>query len=180
MRQEQRVYTLPAGPVQQPGNLPAHCARHGRPAVKRVDFALQSKVEIEGNRTLSGNVFSTADRLSRRAEKVRVTHVKGWPLCRDCVRIRTVWLTIALIMFVGGLVAFAGSLLVGIVAAESTVQAFAGVAIGGFVVLVLSAFALHRAGLARLVGAATAADGRTVLIVNPSDAFAAELPRRCA
>ncbi|SFB00959.1 hypothetical protein SAMN05216266_103252 [Amycolatopsis marina] len=177
MRHEPNVYTLPAELVQQPGNLPAHCSRHGNEAVKRVDFALQSKVEIEGNRALSGNVLSTTDRLGQRAKKVRVTNVKGWPLCRECVRFRAFWLTIALVMFAGGLLAFAGSLLVGIVADTSTVQAFAGVAIVGFVVMIASAFPFHRAGMARLVGAATSADGQSIVIVRPSPAFAAELPR---
>lgn len=171
------VITLPAELVQQPGNLPAHCSRHGRPAVRRVDFALQSKVPPEPNRALSGNVLSTADRISRRATKVKVTHVKGWPLCHACRRSRAFWFTLSLVMFFGGLLAFAGSLIVGMFTAKGTVQALAGVAIGGFVIMILSAFPFHRGGLARIVGASTSADGTSVIIVNPSEAFTAELPR---
>lgn len=163
--------------MRQPGNLPPHCSQHGRPAVKRVDFALQSKVPPEPNRALAGNVLSTADRISRRATKVKVTHVKGWPLCPACRRGRAFWFTLSLVMFFGGLLAFAGSLIVGMFAAKGTMQALAGVAIGGFVIMILSAFPFHRGGLARIVGASTSADGTSVVIVNPSEAFAAELPR---
>ena len=49
------------------------CARHGQPAVRRIDFALQSRPSLESNRALSGNVAATAGRLAEHAEKVRVT-----------------------------------------------------------------------------------------------------------
>ncbi|MGW1678017.1 hypothetical protein [Saccharopolyspora sp. NPDC002376] len=46
---------MPADPVTTPGNLPLCCTAHGKPAVRQVDFALQSRVRVEGNRLLSSN-----------------------------------------------------------------------------------------------------------------------------
>ncbi|GAB3497458.1 hypothetical protein [Amycolatopsis cihanbeyliensis] len=180
MRQQSNIVSLPAELVQQPGTLPAHCTRHGRPAARRVDFALQSKVRIEGSRVRQVGVFGgagMADRLGQHAKKVRVTHVKGWPLCHTCARTRASWLVVSSVMFFGGLLAFVGSLIIGIIAEKGTVPWLAGVAVAGFVLLVLSAFPFHRGSLARLVGANTAPDGTSVRVTNPSAAFVAELPR---
>lgn len=174
MDQVPNIVTIPADLVQQAGNLPGHCSRHGRPALKRVDFALQSKVRPSGLRILTGNVLSAADRISEYAKKVRVAHVKGWPLCPACLRTRAIWFSTAMVMFFGGLVAFAGSLLVGVFV--EVPKAFAAVAAIGFVVMVLSAIPFHRASYARVVSAATSADGTTVIVVEPKQEFTAELP----
>ncbi|WP_216209218.1 hypothetical protein [Amycolatopsis aidingensis] len=180
MQQQPNVIALPADFVQQPGNLPAHCTRHGRPAARRVDFTLQSKVKIEGSRVRQVGALGAAgmaDRLGQHGRKVRVTQVKGWPLCRTCARTRASWLAVSAVMFFGGLLAFAGSLLTGILAEQGTVRWLAGVAVAGFVLLVLAAFPFHYGSLPRLVGAHTAPDGGSVRVVNPSEAFVAELPR---
>lgn len=171
------VVTLPADFVQQPGNLPTHCSRHGLPAVRRVDFALQSRVNIEGSRFRDvggAGAVGMAERLSQHGKKVRVTHVRGWPLCGTCTRTRAAWLTLASVVFFGGLVALVGSLIVGMVA--DGVQALAAVAALGFVMLPLAAFPFSRGSLARLVGARTSPDGALVLVENPSHAFLADLP----
>ncbi|WP_260194768.1 hypothetical protein [Actinophytocola gossypii] len=170
--------TLPADVVQRPGNLPRYCSRHGLPAVRRVDFALQSAVRIEGSRfrAVGGSgALGMADRLGQHGKKVRVVHVRSWPLCGRCNRTRVGWLTLAAIMFFGGLTAFVGSLIVGIVVDGA--QVLAAVAVGGFVLLPLAAFPFARGGLARIVGARTSPDGATVLVENPSQAFLAGLPR---
>lgn len=177
MSHHQGVVTLAADYVQRPGNLPTHCSRHGLPAVRHVDFALQSRTRIEGSRLRQvggGGVAGMADRLGQHAKNVRVIHVKGWPLCAGCGRERAGWLTLASVMFFGGLAAFAGSMVVGLVA--DGVRAFAAVAAGGFVLMPLSAIPFARGSLARLVGARTSAEGSLVLVQNPSHAFLAELP----
>lgn len=174
MDQVPNVVRIPTDLVEQVGDLPGHCSRHGRPAVKRVDFALQSKVRPPGSRILSGNVLSAADQISEYAKTVRVAHVKGWPLCPACVRTRVIWFSTAMVMFFGGLVAFAGSLVVGVFVEVPKV--FAAVAAIGFVVMVLSAFPFHRASYARVASAATSADGTAVIVVDPNREFTAELP----
>ncbi|WP_243859560.1 hypothetical protein [Amycolatopsis arida] len=175
------VVALPAELVERPGGLPSHCARHGLPAVRRADFALQSKVRIEGSRLRQVGVLGavgTAERLGQHAKKVRVTHVKGWPLCTVCSRTRAAWLTVSCVMFFGGLLAFAGSLIAGVLAEKGTVPALAGVAVAGFVVMILAAFPFALGSMARIIGASTAPEGGEVRVVNPSQAFVAELPGR--
>lgn len=167
------VVTLPADLVQRPSGLPGSCSRHGRPAAKRVDFALQSKTQPHGGRL---TVFGMADRLGQHAKAVRVTHVKGWPLCRTCVRTRAVWFTLSLVLFFGGLLAFAGSLVAGVIAEKGTVQWLAAVAVGGFLLMIVSAFPFSVGSLSRVTGARTSADGESVIVAHPSDAFTAELP----
>lgn len=171
------VVELPADFVQRPGKLPNHCSRHGRPAVRRVDFALQSKVDIEGSRlgTVAGTgVVGMAERLGQHAKKVRVIHIKGWPLCRRCARTRASWLTLASVVFFGGLATFVGSLIVGLV--SDGVQALAAVAVAGVVLMPLAAFPFAYGSLGNLVGARTSSDGALVLVHDPSHAFLAELP----
>lgn len=117
-----------------------------------------------------------AERLGQHAQKVRVTRVKGWPLCDVCARTRAGWLTVSCAMFFAGLLMFAGSLIAGILAEAGTVPALAGVAMAGLVVLILSAFPFARGGLARVIGAHTAPEGGSILVVNPSAEFLAGLP----
>lgn len=168
---------LPVGLVEQPGQLPRHCSRHGLPAVLQRDFLLQSQVKIEGNRFLQvggRGALGIADRLAQHGKKVRVAHVKDWPLCRKCIRARTWWLAVAFVLSFGGLAALVGSLVVG--ALTDGMPWLAGVAAGGFILMPLSAFPFVLGSLPRLTGARTAPDGASVIIENPSDAFIAELP----
>ncbi|NIJ12739.1 uncharacterized membrane protein YgdD (TMEM256/DUF423 family) [Saccharomonospora amisosensis] len=122
-------------------------------------------------------MLGMAERLGEHAGKVRVTRVSGWPLCDVCARTRAAWLTVSCAMFLAGLLAFAGSLVAGILAERGTVPALAGVAMAGLVVLILSAFPFARGGMARIIGARTAPEGGSVLVVNPSAEFRAGLPR---
>jgi hypothetical protein len=170
------VVMLPVQFVGLPGNLPRSCARHGLPAVRGKDFALQSKVTIEGNRFMQVGgmgVLGTAERLGQYRKKVRVTDVKGWPLCSKCTRTRAWWLVAASAMFFGGLVAFAGSMFVGVF--TDGMPWLAGVAAVGFVLMPLSAVPFAQGSLSRLTGARTSPDGSSVIVENPSDAFTAEL-----
>ncbi|TLW94947.1 hypothetical protein FFT09_03600 [Saccharomonospora piscinae] len=167
---------IPAELAADGTGLPDRCARHGRPAARRADFALQSKVRVEGNRALSANALSTASRLSRYAERVRVVPVRAWPLCRSCLRLRRSWLAVTLLLFVGGLTAFVGSLLVGVLSDDAP-RALAGAAAGGFVALVLSALPFSRAGLGRIAGAFTSDDGTEVEVADPSAEFTTDLAR---
>ncbi len=169
------VVTLPADVVGKPGNLPRHCTRHGPPAVRQQDFVLQSKVTVEGNRFLNqSNVIGMGERLSDYGKKVRTADVKGWPLCRRCTSTRALWLAVASVMFFSGLAAFVGSLV--LAAVTDGMQWLGGVAFAGFALLPLAAFPFWLGSLPRLTGARTSPDGTSVIIENPSQAFAAELP----
>lgn len=119
-----------------------------------------------------------AELLLERAHKVRVTEVRGWPLCDVCARTRTLWLTVSSVMFFGGVLTFLGSLVIGMLAEKGTVQALAVVAMAGFMLIVLSAFPFARGGMARIIGASIAPEGDKVLVENPSRPFLAELPGR--
>ncbi|EHK85289.1 hypothetical protein SZMC14600_16691 [Saccharomonospora azurea SZMC 14600] len=110
--------------------------------MKRADFTLQSRVPLEGSRTRRVGVLGAvgmAERLDQHARKVRTTEVRGWPLCDVCTRTRTLWLSVAAVLFFGGLLVFAGSLVAGILAEKGTMRALAGVAVAGFVLMIVSA-----------------------------------------
>ncbi|MFF5989858.1 hypothetical protein [Prauserella flavalba] len=115
-----------------------------------------------------------AERLDQHGKKVRTTDVKGWPLCRKCVRTRALWLAAASALFFGGLAAFAGSLIVSAIA--DGMPWLAGVAVAGFVLMPLAAVPFVLGSLPRLTRAQTSPDGASVVIENPSPAFTAELP----
>ena len=167
--------SLPADWVGVSGHLPRHCSRHGLPAVATKDFALQSRVDRAAARRQPGaGAVDMANRLARHGTQVRVVHVRGWPLCPRCLRTRRWWLAIASVLFFGGLVAFAGALLGG--ALTDGAPWLAAVAGGGFVLLPLSALPFSRGALGRLTGARTSPDGTSVLVDEPSEPFAAELP----
>ncbi|MBK1783520.1 hypothetical protein [Prauserella cavernicola] len=177
MSHRAEVVTVPAEFVGRPGNLPRHCSRHGEPAVQHKDFLLQSKVKIQGSRfgqVQGRGALAMAERLDQHGKKVRVAEVKGWPLCRRCVRTRARWLAVACVFFLGGLALFAGSLIVA--AVTDGMPWLAGVAVAGFALMPLSAFPFVRGSMSRLIGARASDDGSAVLIENPSRAFAAELP----
>lgn len=176
MEGEARDITLPVQIVGVPGNLPRYCTRHGRAASHRKDFALQSRVALRGNRLLSGNVLSQAERLAQHGNKVKVADVKGWPLCARCVRTRAIWMTLASVLLFGGLLAFLGALVVGVFTEGA--PWLAAVAAMGFVVLPMSALPLSRGAMSRIIGARTSSDGTSVIVACPSAEFVADLPER--
>lgn len=164
--------TLSADFVARQGKLPQYCTRHGQLATTRKNFALQSKVQIEGRRFFA-NVFTQAERLAQHGAKVRVIDVKDWPLCPTCVRTRATWVSIASLLFFGGLTALIGSLLVA--AFTDGMQWLAAVAAIGFVAMPLAAWPFARGSMGRLISARTAPDGESVIVEHPSSAFLAEL-----
>lgn len=142
---------------------------------------MQSKVRIEGSRLrqVGGfGVIGMAERLGQHARKVQITQVRDWPLCTACTRTRRAWLTLAGILFFGGFLTFATSLVVaGLFVENGTAHALAGVAMAGFVATPLAAFPFARGSITRIIGASTAPEGGAVLVENPSKQFCDELPR---
>lgn len=175
-RTPQEPLAVPGGVVTSPGRLPGVCVKHGLPAVRRADFALQSRTHISGSRALSGNLFSVGNRLGQWAQQVQITHVRGWPLCRRCSVRRTGSLTAASIIFWGGLgllvTAFVARALVG----HNTVVL--GIAVFlGFALPLLAVVPFVFGSLPRLTQARTSADGDSVLIDTPHARFAEQMAK---
>lgn len=168
--------TLPAELVQEPGNLPEHCSRHGRPAAKQADFPLPVKKRPAASASLTNNAFSAASKATDRARKPRALLVKGWPLCPACVRSRTVWLTTTFVLFFGGLVAFFGALGMQIALEDPPVNTLALIAMLGFLAMVAAALPSYLASHSRLAKANPTPDGTSVIVIEPSDEFRAGLP----
>ncbi len=168
--------TLPAELVQEPGNLPEHCSRHGRPAAKRADFPLPVKKRPAASASLTNNAFNTVSKTNERTKRPRALLVKGWPLCPACVRSRTVWLTTTFVLFFGGLVAFFGALGVQVALDTPPVNTLALLAMIGFVAMAAAALPSYLASHARLVKANPTPDGASVIVIDPSEEFRSGLP----
>ncbi|MPY97675.1 MAG: hypothetical protein GEU97_06670 [Actinophytocola sp.] len=168
--------TLPAELVQEPGNLPDHCSRHGRPAAKQADFPLPVKKRPASSASLTNNAFSAASKATDRAKRPRALLMKGWPLCQACVHSRTMWLTTTFVLFFGGLVAFFGALGVQIALDDPPVNTLALLAMIGFVAMVAAALPSYLASHARLTKATPTPDGDSVIVIDPSDEFRSGLP----
>lgn len=142
---------LPAELVRGPEKLPSRCSRHGRPAVRQADFSLRVK--------------RAPGRLP----------VRGWPLCRGCVRSRTVWLAVTLALFFGGLVSFFSALAVRIAIDNPPGNASAIIAMIAFVVMLLAWLPSYLSGYPRLTKARPSPDGASVVVASPSDEFRSDL-----
>ncbi|GAA4613593.1 hypothetical protein GCM10023108_14780 [Saccharopolyspora hordei] len=164
---------IPVDTATTPGGLPQCCAAHGRVAVRQVDFALQSRVQVDGNRVLSSSLLGVADRIGERARRVKVARVRGWPLCRGCARRRSVLFGLSQLLFWGGLASIAAALLVRLIGG---VQAtFLGVlAFGGFIVALASVVPFVAGSLPRITRARTSDDGGSVIVEDPHPAFVAQ------
>ncbi|GAA4889952.1 hypothetical protein [Saccharopolyspora cebuensis] len=165
---------IPAALAGSPGGLPARCVRHGAQRARSVDFALQSKVEVQGSRLLSGNLLGAAGRIGERARAVRVTQVRGWPLCRACARRRALLFGASLVAFWGGAVLLVGALVGRWVTGQPSGVLGAALVLGFFAMLAAAVpFALG--SLPRVTRARTSADGSEVVISDPHPAFVAAL-----
>ncbi|PRW62495.1 hypothetical protein [Actinopolyspora mortivallis] len=160
-----------------PERLPGVCSRHGAPCTRRIDFALQSRVEVSGSRVLGGgNVLGLFGRFGERARRVAVVGVRGWPLCRRCRAMRLRWFGTAQVLFWGGLLAVLGGVL-GRVVTGQTAAAFGVSLLGGFAAMLLAAVPFSLGGVPRVVRARAAGDGTRVLVDRPHPEFAARLSR---
>jgi hypothetical protein len=171
-----RSVSVPASWVTSGRAMPAHCARHGLPAARRADFALQSRPQMPNNQWTNGNLFSTVGRLSDRARRVKVVRVQAWPLCARCARTRAIWLTAAQILFWGGLAAAVGAIVARILADEPS-PVLGIPLLGGFALVLASPFVLQVAALGRITQAETSADGSQVLVRDAHPAFVEEMAR---
>ncbi|MBC6460401.1 hypothetical protein [Actinomadura sp. HBU206391] len=162
-------------PVEALATVPAGCtmcAWHGAPAVRRAGFALQSRPAL---RTPRVGVLSTGiDRLAEHAERVKIAKIVDWPLCRRCVRTRRGWLSLAAVLFWGGLAAMAAAVVARIVLGEVT-PVLGVPLLGGFVMALSSPAAFVASSLPRITRARTSTDGRFVQVTGADPRFVAEV-----
>lgn len=165
-----RRVLLPVGQLAATPTRPDVCSRHGLPAVRHVDFLLQSRPQLSGNRFLSGNVLGVAARLAEHGAKVQVATVTQWPLCRRCARTRRTWLSLAAILSASGCAALAAAVVARLVIGEPT-AALALPFIGGLVMLLSTPAPFVLASLPRIVRARTSRDGASVELTDPHPEF---------
>ncbi|GAB2659330.1 hypothetical protein GCM10027271_17520 [Saccharopolyspora gloriosae] len=165
---------VPAQVAETPGALPGCCARHGRNSARSVDFALQSRAEPQGSRAMSANPLGVAGRLGERAQKVRITRVRDWPLCTTCARQRTAGLVLANALFWGGVVLIAGALAARLITGVQS-PALGAALLGGFFAAIVSVVPFVLGSLPRITGARTSEDGSEVVLTAPHPAFVTAL-----
>ena len=156
------------------GALPSCCARHGRDAVRRKNFVLQSRAKPEGSRFMSANPLGMAGRLGEKARATRFVRVRGWPLCSVCVRKRLSLFSLTQVMFWSGLILVLAAV-AGRIASGQPSALLGGLAGLGFVLLLGSAFFFYIGSVPRLVQARASEDGESVTIRRPHPNFAGEV-----
>ncbi|MCX2732122.1 hypothetical protein OOZ19_17935 [Saccharopolyspora sp. NFXS83] len=165
---------MPAQIAETPGALPGCCARHGQDSARSVDFSLQSRAEPQGGRVMCANPLGVAGRLGERARQVRITRVRGWPLCAACVRRRTTGLVLANVLFWGGLALIAGALAARLITGVQS-PALGAALLGGFLAALVSVVPFVLGSLPRITGARTSEDGAEVALSAPHPAFVSAL-----
>lgn len=170
----ERVLTVPAGWFSVAPAMPGCCSRHGAPAARWVGLDLQSRPQSRHGRNASGNVLGLGARMSDIARNTKITELRQWPLCAACYRRHRALRIVAGVLFWGGLLALAGSIVARIIAGE-TVPGLLVPMVAGFLAMIAAGFVFGASGLARLIGAQTSQDGSTVLITNPHPRFAEDL-----
>lgn len=165
---------IPADWLATNPRLPDCCAKHGLPAIRRVDFVAKSRPQIARKRRLFAPGYTAFNRADEYLSQVKLVRVQGWPLCARCVRRRRTGLVGAGFLFFGGLLAMvlAGSAL----ADETPVAAFSFLA--GFAAILLSPWLFSYAGLPRLTGTQVTPDGAAVRVDNPRSEFSRQLADR--
>lgn len=142
--------------------------------MRRVDFAVQSRVRVDGDRLLSSSPLGVADRIGERARRVEVARARSWPLCRSCARRRSVLFGLAQVLFWGGLASTAAALLIRLIGGEQA--AFLGVLLlGGFFAVLASVAPFVAGSLPRITRARTSDDGGCVIVENPHPTFAEQV-----
>lgn len=164
---------VPANWMCAATRLPAHCVRHGLPAVRWVDLALQSRPQMANNLLTRGNVLGLGSRLGEWEQRVKITRVHGWPLCSRCVTQRRTWIWPTRVFFWGGLAAIIGAVAASILAGPTPLLGIP--LLGGCTMTLASVIPFTRASYLRIVQAQTSVDGSQVIIANPHPRFASEM-----
>jgi len=117
---------------------------------------------------------TAVDRADEYLRAVKAVRVAGWPLCAACLRERRVHLTLAGVLFFGGLAALVGAFIAGGVMAGDQPLLLVPI-LAGFAAMLLSPIPLARGALPRLTRTETTVDGTAVRITEPHPEFRARL-----
>lgn len=154
--------------------LPDRCVRHGLPAVRSVAFVVRSRPKISSRRRMLLPTHTAFDRADEYLRAVRTVTVSGWPLCATCVRERRTWLSLAGVLFFGGLAALVASFVIGgLMSGDQPLLLIP--LLAGFAAILASPIPLGRGALPRLTRAETTSDGQSVRITEPHPEFVARL-----
>lgn len=153
--------------------MPGRCVRHGLPATRRVDLALQSRPQMADNLPTRGNVLGLGSRLGEWGQRVKITRVHGWPLCSRCVTQRRTWIWPTRVLFWGGLALVIGAVAASILAGPDPMLGIP--MLGGCAMMLASVVPFTRASYLRITQAQTSADGSQVIVTNPHPRFASEM-----
>ena len=171
----------PAGAIDIPADwlatnpaLPDRCVKHGRAARQRVDFVVKSRPKVSPVRKLFVPGYTALNRGEEYLSKVQFIKVRGWPLCPECVRRRRIGLSLAAVLFFGGVLA-----LVGAVIARAAMSGDSGVLaipmMLGFAAMLLSPWPFSWAGLPKLTQTQATPDGSAVHVDHASPEFTQQL-----
>lgn len=118
--------------------------------------------------------YTAINRAEEYTSQVKITRVRDWPLCADCVRTHTTGLVLASVMFCSGLAAVVISFIAATVT-DGTQPSLAVPLLGGFAAMLLAVLPLRWGSLPRLTRAWTTDDGAAVRVDDPHPEFAAGL-----
>jgi hypothetical protein len=173
----QTAVDIPVDWLATQPQLPDRCARHGLPAVKRVDFAVKSRPKVSPKSKVLLPGYTSLNRADEYLKQLTITKVEGWPMCARCVRERTVGLVLAGVLFFGGLVAMVAAFVAGAVM-TGTRPLLAVPILAGLALVLVSPLALRHGSLPWLTQTQTTDDGTAVRVIDPHPQFTAELPQQ--
>jgi hypothetical protein len=156
--------------------LPDRCVRHGRPAARRVRFAIRSNPRIGSRKKVFQPGYTSLNRMAEYSRQVKIVKVSGWPLCSACARQRTAGLALTGVLFFAGLLAMIGGFVAGAMASGPNPAILLPILLG-FAAVLASPWPLRLAALPRLAGAEVTPDGSAVRVTGASPEFTAQLPR---
>jgi hypothetical protein len=161
---------IPADQLAAGWPLPDCCARHGLPAIRRVDFVVKSRPKVRSVGRLALPGYTTVDRAEEYLTKVRFISVKGWPLCKRCLRRRTAGLSLATLLFFGGIVTMIASVALTLSHSPAN-RALAIPFMLGFAAIVAAPWPFSWGGLPKITQTQATPDGSAVVVENPDGMF---------
>lgn len=150
--------------------LPGCCAKHGLPAVRRVDFVVKSRPKLKSVGRLWVPGYTAVDRTADYLTRVKFIKVAGWPLCITCVRRRTLGLALASLLFFGGIAAIAAAVVIGLATSPGN-RLLAIPFLAGFVAIVASPWPFSWGGLPRITQTEATPAATAVIVHRPHSRF---------
>ncbi|MGH3931666.1 MAG: hypothetical protein ACRDTF_17030 [Pseudonocardiaceae bacterium] len=128
---------------------------------------------MPNNLPTRGNILGLGGRLGEWGQRVKVTRVRGWPLCSRCVTQRRTWIWPTRVLFWGGLALVIGAVAISILTGPDPLLGIP--MLGGCAMMLASVVPFTRASYPRIIQAQTSRDGSRVIITNPHPQFVLEM-----